>query len=306
MGSSSSKPMTSNEFDLLLKKNSTILSMQQKASDSAQASSANTLSITALQNAGDIPTLVTDAIQNNKDVMAAIGDSARKEISGNYVKQTTLDPLIQNVNGNIVIGSSGNGVILGSGSTPLPITAGNITAGNITAGDLAIGTLTATGDLKGKSLHITTNATIEGSLDSLTSECMTCNGNDAYFNGNINMTAATKNRFNYGVGAAEFFIDATGFIGANSIQTADLTVADNVSIGTIPAGMKTGAGKLYVGGDVLMSGLMAADAITGTHVDGSPGNWTYVTGSGFNSGNSPQGHGSVVAGYSHYVTFSST
>ena len=162
MGSSSSKPMTSNEFDLLLKKNSTILSMQQKASDSAQASSANTLSITALQNAGDIPTLVTDAIQNNKDVMAAIGDSARKEISGNYVKQTTLDPLIQNVNGNIVIGSSGNGVILGSGSTPLPIT-----AGNITAGDLAIGTLTATGDLKGKSLHITTNATIEGSLDSL-------------------------------------------------------------------------------------------------------------------------------------------
>ena len=167
MGSSSSKPMTSNEFDLLLKKNSTFLSTQQKASDSAQASSANTLSITALQNAGDIPTLVTDAIQNNKDVMAAIGDSARKEISGNYVKQTTLDPLIQNVNGNIVIGSSGNGVILGSGSTPLPITAGNITAGNITAGDLAIGTLTATGDLKGKSLHITTNATIEGSLDSL-------------------------------------------------------------------------------------------------------------------------------------------
>ena len=220
MGSSSSKPMTSNEFDLLLKKNSTILSMQQKASDSAQASSANTLSITALQNAGDIPTLVTDAIQNNKDVMAAIGDSARKEISGNYVKQTTLDPLIQNVNGNIVIGSSGNGVILGSGSTPLPIT-----AGNITAGDLAIGTLTATGDLKGKSLHITTNATIEGSLDSLTSECMTCNGNDAYFNGNINMTAATKNRFNYGVGGAGFFIEGTGFIGANSIQTADLTVS---------------------------------------------------------------------------------
>ena len=55
--------------------------------------------------------------------------------------------------------------------------------------------------------------------------CMTCNGNDAVFNGNINMTAATKNRFNYGVGGAGFFIEGTGFIGANSIQTADLTVS---------------------------------------------------------------------------------
>ena len=169
--------MTKTDFEKLLQ-DSSFATVKAQATQAQQASQANKDSIASLDvTPAGIATLVNSAIQSGS-VKETITRTAQGAISNNYVTDAKLNALIQaDSNGNIVIGSpESKGVILGSVSTPLPITAGNVTV----TGDVTTGTFTAKGYSSLQATDINGNLNSRGNQTNVTNLVMSGYINQTY------------------------------------------------------------------------------------------------------------------------------
>ena len=113
-------------------------------------------------------------------------------------------------------------------------------------GNLAANTIAASGDIVGQS-HLR----VSGDIDAMK---------------NINMQASNA-RFNYGGGQ---FIEAGGFVGANSIQTATMTVSGGLTAGSLTTSGTTTLGDVTAGKVTMKGGA----EITGGNLQVGGGSWT--------------------------------